>query len=120
MKRVSREALDLLRRHTWPGNVRELERCIERAVVFAEGEEIKPEDISEEITLATQAGGAGIGTEIPGRTLPEKMAAFEKLQMMEALESQGWVESRAARMLGIHEATLRKKMKGYGIAKSPK
>ena len=120
VKRVSREALDLLRRHTWPGNVRELERCIERAVVFAEGEEIKPEDISEEITLATQAGGAGIGTEIPGRTLPERIAAFEKLQMMEALESQGWVKSRAARMLGIHEATLRKKMKGYGIAKSPK
>ncbi len=120
VKRVSREAMDVLKKHAWPGNVRELERCIERAVVFAESEEIMPVDLSEEITHAVRSVGPGIGTRITGHTLPMKMAAFERLLLVEAVEQSGWVKSRAARALGIHEATLRKKMKAYGIVKPPR
>ncbi|MGR9046259.1 MAG: sigma 54-interacting transcriptional regulator [Gammaproteobacteria bacterium] len=37
---VSREVMQQIRQYTWPGNVRELENVLERAVLFAGGEEI--------------------------------------------------------------------------------
>ena len=39
---LSPEAMDALYRHEWPGNVRELKNTIERAMVIAEGETIRP------------------------------------------------------------------------------
>lgn len=116
VKRISREAFGVLSKHDWPGNVRELERCIERAVVFADGEEIAVEDLSDEITQAV-AGISPTSLSVTGGSLPEMVVEFEKLRMLEALEKHGWVKSRAARSLGIHESTLRKKMKDYGIEK---
>jgi DNA-binding NtrC family response regulator len=119
VKRVSKEVLDVLKKYHWPGNVRELERCIERAVVFAEAEEITPGDLSEEITQAVASDGSHIPPDMLGRTLPEMKAAFETHLIEEALRKTRWVKSRAALSLGIHEATLRKKMKSYGIVKPP-
>jgi two-component system NtrC family response regulator len=43
------EARRLLYAHSWPGNIRELENVIERGLVLAQGEEIKPEDLPEEL-----------------------------------------------------------------------
>src|SRR5512140_3405507 len=41
------EALALLKGHRWPGNVRELENVVEQALVFADGELIRPEDLPD-------------------------------------------------------------------------
>jgi DNA-binding NtrC family response regulator len=111
--------MSILKRYAWPGNVRELERCIERTVVFAESDEIRPEDISEEILQAVEASGPGMRARSPGQTLPMQVAAFERLLIEEAMREEGGVKSRAARRLGIHEATIRKKLRDYGIGKSP-
>ena len=40
------EAMHRLMAHTWPGNIRELEHVIERAVVLAEGPEIRLSDLA--------------------------------------------------------------------------
>jgi DNA-binding NtrC family response regulator len=42
---ISDEALATLERHAWPGNIRELKNVIERAVLLAAGETIRPEHI---------------------------------------------------------------------------
>jgi two-component system, NtrC family, response regulator HydG len=42
---VSREAWRRLQSHHWPGNVRELAHAVSRAVIFAAGEWIRPEDL---------------------------------------------------------------------------
>ena len=39
--RVNRKAMDFLMDYHWPGNVRELENVIERAIVIAQGPEVK-------------------------------------------------------------------------------
>jgi DNA-binding NtrC family response regulator len=41
---VSKEALQALMRYRWPGNVRELENFVERAVILAAGDLLRPAD----------------------------------------------------------------------------
>jgi len=50
-KRLSPAAFDALAAYAFPGNVRELENLIERATVFADGDEILPADLPLPSTL---------------------------------------------------------------------
>ena len=45
IKRISVEALRMLREQPWPGNVRELENAIEHAVVMCRGDTVFPADL---------------------------------------------------------------------------
>ncbi len=49
VKNVSQEALKYLYQFDWVGNVRELENVIERAVIFCDGDEIRSQDLPEEL-----------------------------------------------------------------------
>jgi two-component system NtrC family response regulator len=49
VKRVSHEALKHLYQYDWVGNVRELENVIERAVILCDGDDIRPQDLPEEL-----------------------------------------------------------------------
>jgi len=49
LKGVSQDALRYLYQYEWIGNVRELENVIERAVIFCDGDEIRPQDLPEEV-----------------------------------------------------------------------
>ena len=48
-KGVSHDALKHIYQHDWVGNVRELENVIERAVILSDGDEIRPQDLPEEL-----------------------------------------------------------------------
>jgi two-component system NtrC family response regulator len=48
-KGVSQEALKYMYQYDWVGNVRELENVIERAVILCDGDEIRPQDLPEEL-----------------------------------------------------------------------
>jgi two-component system NtrC family response regulator len=49
VKSVSQEALKHMYQYDWVGNVRELENVIERAVILCDGDEIRPQDLPEEL-----------------------------------------------------------------------
>ena len=49
VKNVSHEAVRYLYQYDWLGNVRELENVIERAVILCDGDEIRPQDLAEEL-----------------------------------------------------------------------
>ena len=53
-----------------------------------------------------------------GQTLFERVEQFERKLITEALLAAGGNKSEAARMLGIHEATVRTKLKRYDISLS--
>jgi DNA-binding NtrC family response regulator len=44
---IQPQALVILENYAWPGNVRELENVIQRAVILAEGNAIRPKDLPE-------------------------------------------------------------------------
>jgi DNA-binding NtrC family response regulator len=57
IRRLDGEALALLASYRWPGNVRQLENAMFRAVVLAEGEELRAADFPQ-IAALTQRPGA--------------------------------------------------------------
>jgi two-component system NtrC family response regulator len=46
---ISSEAMELLLRYTWPGNVRELRSAIQRGQILCNDNEIRPEDLPEQM-----------------------------------------------------------------------
>jgi Nif-specific regulatory protein len=113
--KISREASTLLRQYWWPGNVRELETCIEHAVVKADGDEIKPEHLHDDILENLRSRDPSIQLGTDHQSLPDAVRQLEKQMIERALKESGGVKTAAAERLGIHESTLRKKIRLLGI-----
>ena len=105
--------MDLLLKHDYPGNVRELENLVHRAVVLARGEVVSSSDLPLHLRgLAPEVDATAAGA------FTERVEAFEKALILEALEKAGGVQTRAASALGISERHLRYKLKKYALRTS--
>jgi len=111
IKGVNREAMDLLSAYDWPGNVRQLKNEMERATILASGDNlITPEHLSPALKSQVPAED----DQCP-RSLPHQLANFEKENILKALQKSKWVKTKAAMILNIPEATLRRKMGKYAL-----
>jgi transcriptional regulator with GAF, ATPase, and Fis domain len=116
VRTISGAAESLLRSYDWPGNVRELDHVIERAVVFCDGRRIEPAHLTEEVRGAfPDTAHAGTGEEEGGRHLPQEIRGMESEILRQTLILTGWNRSKAARLLGIHESTVRKKIRLFRL-----
>ncbi len=133
--KLSEEAVRVLESHNWPGNVRELENTIERACVLATAELLLPKDIplgnaqpSEAATAATTTAAAAdaVSNEAAIEILlksAQSTPGVELLPWLEreftlyAMKSTRGNQVRAAKLLGITRATLRKRIERFGITK---
>ena len=93
---VTDSAIRLLMSHRWPGNVRELENCLERSAIMSEDGSITRDVVSL----------TGLDDHAPSLApLPEVNLADEALddreRVIAALEQAGWVQAKAARLLGM-------------------
>jgi DNA-binding NtrC family response regulator len=104
---VDPEALAVLQRHPWPGNVRELADAVEHAVALARGGAITPRRLPPSLVRdAVAAVAVPDDAQLPTLSLD----ALEALAIRRALEATGGNRTRAARLLGISERTLRNKL----------
>ena len=126
---VASETIDLLFRHSWPGNVRELANAVERAVILSRGGVLRPEvfqGILESVAVRP-AALPPVGVMDPARAaaagmIPSAPAApggdafnldeLERQAIQRALLATGGNRTRAAKLLGISERTLRNKLNG--------
>ena len=97
--------LDTLQRSPWPGNVRELENALERAAVLSEDSRIRPGDLPPDVA-DLDTGGVRVA-DPPTRSLKE----VEERHICAVLEYTGDNRTRAARILGIGDTTLWRKLK---------
>jgi len=109
--RVGDDAMALLRLHDWPGNVRELFHAIERAMVVCEGEEILP----EHLPISLRGGSAPASLPEADGTLPS-LAEVERVHMERVLRSVAGHRGNAARILGISERNLYRKLKEFELS----
>ena len=102
--RLTGEAIAVLEEHAWPGNIRELRNVVERAVMAANGAEIR----SKDLTFLVSHGSSGIGS-------PLRLAELERRHILAVLQQTQWHRGRAAALLGISSKTLYRKIREYGF-----
>jgi DNA-binding NtrC family response regulator len=93
-------------RYSWPGNIRELKNVIERAVLLATTETIRPRDLHLEFSGEVAAANG------PQTTLREA----QRSHIQRALDSENGNVARAAVLLGLTRSSLYNKMKTFGIS----
>ena len=124
-KSLAAETTVILMQLDWPGNVRQLENLCRWLTVMAPGQEIRPEDLPEDLH-DTDSGGIPAGSDwqallrqwaqqqLAGgaeRLLDEALPIFEKVLIDVALQQTGGRRQDAARLLGWGRNTLTRKLK---------
>ncbi len=112
---LDERAQALLRNYGYPGNVRELESIVAHAVIMADGNVIRAEDLPDQVRDGVR----------PRLALPNLSAdSISSITDMEAqliraaLERLNGNQTEAAKRLGVSRSTLWRKMKEYGIPSS--
>ncbi len=120
---ITDAAMRLLMNHTWPGNVRELENCLERAAVMSmEGvidrEGILLSGIEERTPTPSPAAGEDDltpATSAESPNDPNDPNLEERARVVAALEQAGWVQAKAARILGMTPRQIAYRIQIYNI-----
>ena len=124
--KLSEEAVRVLEAYPWPGNVRELENTLQRAAVLSTADTLLPKDIPlGAADSETSAAGTPAG-EAPGMTKDRAVDILfnaavddpslailpwiEREFTLRAMQKTGDNQVRAAKLLGITRATLRKRL----------
>ena len=87
--------------------MRELRNAIERAVVLADGGDLRFADLPEPVRRAEPAPAAG--------AIREQLADLEQRRIEEALAAEGGNQTRAAKRLGLSRRALIYKLEKYGL-----
>ncbi|MHC1712640.1 MAG: sigma 54-interacting transcriptional regulator [Solidesulfovibrio sp.] len=105
---LTSKALKALEGYDWPGNIREMETLAARLAATAPEDRVDIADIPPEMLAE--------GERPP--VLPEDAAELrdmERQQVLNALERHGWVQSRAARELGLTLRQIGYRIRKYGL-----
>jgi DNA-binding NtrC family response regulator len=105
------DTLEALRQHSWPGNVRELLHAIEHALVVCDGDVISPAHLPASVGAGQAPASRAESAAMP--TLDE----LERRHIEEALRTAAAHRGRAARLLGISERNLYRKLRHYNLAR---
>ena len=106
-KTISDSVLKILRAYDWPGNIRQLKNCIRMMAVMSDSEVLDVKDIPAEIHHVRQLAGQVAG----GGSLNH----LERQAIIDTLAKVSNTREKAAKLLGIGERTLYRKIKEYNI-----
>lgn len=111
-KKISPEAMELLKKYSWPGNVRELKNTIESAVLLA-NDSILPQHLPEKIQAASEEEIKIQGSlrEVSNRARQKA----EKELITKVLREVNWNKSKASKILKVDYKTLYNKIKEFKI-----
>jgi DNA-binding NtrC family response regulator len=122
----SNDALRVLQQHDWPGNVRQLENTVERLVIFARGRIVEADHIPADDHLASAyaerrrvlagaVAGRANGQEFDPIVSLTPIERHERAAIVDALRRVEGHVIDAARLLGLGQATVYRKIKQYAI-----
>ena len=100
MLAITDSAIRSLMRYHWPGNVRELENCLERsAIMSANG--VIAQDVIDLGGLSPRSANHPVFSPAPNKPDLGDPELDERERVIAALEQAGWVQAKAARLLGM-------------------
>jgi DNA-binding NtrC family response regulator len=97
-------SMRLLLDNAWQGNVRELNHVVERAVLLAQGDQIRPVDLALRSTRDSS-----------GRLEDMSLEEVELFLIKKALAKNDGNVSHAARVLGLSRSALYRRLERYGL-----
>ena len=106
--RVKSSALEVMKNHHWPGNIRQLENILERATVFADGEELEERDIAP---LLEERQGA----RAPVSSGRHSLQDVKRQTFIDVYQRCGGNKARTSSELGIAERTVYNLHAKYGL-----
>ncbi|MEW5791746.1 MAG: nif-specific transcriptional activator NifA [Pseudomonadota bacterium] len=130
---ITPEAMQIMVDCYWPGNVRELENCVERTATMTRGNVIRQVDlpcqrgqcfsislrhVSEGqsaiplVAIPSQPAAAESPDNTPTEEAADDSPTSERDRLIWAMERCGWVQAKAARLLGLTPRQL-----GYALRK---
>lgn len=107
---IAADAQRVLTAYSWPGNVRQLKSTIELMVVLHNGHMMTIDDIPPDIRGSTPIDNAS-AKNLGGVPLEQ----IEKQAIQQTLDLCNGNREQAAKMLGMGERTLYRKIKEYGL-----
>lgn len=107
---IKPEVQQFLMGRAWKGNVRELKTTIENMVILSPDGKLGMESLPDDLRPATEVGGAGMGN-LVGISIEQA----EKELIRNTLKMTGGNREQAAKLLGIGERTLYRKIKEYDL-----
>jgi DNA-binding NtrC family response regulator len=120
-------AMRVLQQHDWPGNVRQLENTVERLVIFARGRIVQADHIPADDHLVSayaerrrilsgQAAAKGNRDAVDPFISLTPIERHERGAIVDALRRVDGHVVDAARLLGLGQATVYRKIKQYAIS----
>jgi DNA-binding NtrC family response regulator len=97
-------AMQMMLAHPWPGNIRELDHAVERAVLLAQGEQLRAVDLG----LRATSSAAPRLEDLP-------LEDVEKMLIQKSLARYEGNVSRAAQALGLSRSALYRRIASYGL-----
>jgi transcriptional regulator with PAS, ATPase and Fis domain len=107
---ITNGAMRALLSHEWRGNIRELENAIERAVIFAEGDQVEVQHLP--------FAAADMDDDV-GEALKEALRRFERQHILSSLRRHKYDKVATAQHLGIGVSSLYRKLDELDIPKNP-
>jgi DNA-binding NtrC family response regulator len=109
---ITDSAMTALMNYDWPGNIRQLRNSIRTMVVMSDRRELDVADIPPEIAQRPQlAAGSRAAGALAGLPLHD----LEKQAIMDTLAKTQGNREKTAKILGIGERTLYRKIKEYNL-----
>jgi DNA-binding NtrC family response regulator len=115
---ISPQAMDALEAFPWPGNIRQMENFLQQAVLVSSGHELLTQHLPQQVREYRPTRGP-VAVRAPADTLSHNREQVERNIIQRTLVNHGWSRVHTANALGISRVTLYKKMKKYGLMRSP-
>lgn len=109
IKEINKEAMEIILSYNFPGNIRELENIIEHAFIFCKNAVIEPHHLPLALRSAENTG------KIKELSFINNLDELEKIYLQSVINECGGDKAKTAQKLGIHRATLFRKLKHYGL-----
>jgi len=101
---ITRVAMRVLQERSWPGNVRELKQVVESTIAFSR-DAIDVDALNMVLLQRSRASSGG----------PQSARLVERQRLVSVLTNAAWDTARAAATLGVHRATVYRRMRRLGV-----
>ena len=114
---LSDHALQELQLYQWPGNIRELENVLTRALILCPEDQLEPVDLHLTDLLSPSTSETKTGS--APHLYHESMEAYSRKLIEEALQRNGWNQTRSSEELGLQRTYLTKLLRQKEISARP-